>query len=529
VLYRFENYVLDADRRELRRAEAQQAVEPKVFDLLVHLIANRERVVSKDDLLVAVWNGRIVSESTLTSCINAARGAIGDSGEAQRLIKTLPRKGLRFVGDVQEDHGSHNPSQSAQPARERIAISEGSLTSVTPRVADKPSIAVLPFTNMSGDPEQEYFSDGITEDIITALSRLRWFFVIARNSTFAYKGQGVDVRQVGRDLGVRYLLEGSVRKSGQRLRITSQLLDATNASHIWSERYDRELTDIFALQDEITEKVAGAIEPQLVAAEGLRAEKRSTDDLDAWDLVARALLHFWKQTSDDSATAISILRQAVEKHPNYCPAHSLLAFALLLSAWMGWTPVASDRKFAAMLAHRAVWLDDGDPWAHLGLGLLAFTDRQTDEAVRHFQAALDLNPNSAVAVSLVAIALAFDGRSDEAMVRFEQALRMSPRDPFNALVFAGISTAQYMAGRYGDAVTWARKAMQLRPGILGAHRMLCVSLAQAGHIEESRAALASVRQLQPDFSIAWIKQSVPYTSDPMVRYLDGMQKAGLTE
>src|SRR5262249_32731410 len=212
VLYRFENHVLDVNRRELRRGGALLAVEPKVFDLLVPLIANRNRVVSKDDLIAAVWNGRIVSESTLTSCINAARGAIGDSGDAQRLIKTLPRKGLRFVGDVGEDHESCNSGQSARLAQEQIAISERPLASVTPRVPDKPSIAVLPFTNMSGDPEQEYFSDGITEDIITALSRLRWFFVIARNSTFAYKGQAVDVRRVGRDLGVRYLLEGSVRK-----------------------------------------------------------------------------------------------------------------------------------------------------------------------------------------------------------------------------------------------------------------------------------------------------------------------------
>lgn len=181
MLYRFENYVLDAGRRELRRGGSLLAIEPKVFDLLVHLIGNRDRVVSKDDLLAAVWNGRIVSESTLTSCINAARSAIGDSGEAQRLIKTLPRKGLRFIGDVREDHGSRDASQSAQPARERTTLSEAPLTSVSPRVPDKPSIAVLPFTNMSGDPEQEYFSDGITEDIITALSRLRWFFVIARN------------------------------------------------------------------------------------------------------------------------------------------------------------------------------------------------------------------------------------------------------------------------------------------------------------------------------------------------------------
>ena len=188
---------------------------------------------------------------------------------------------------------------------------------------------------MSGDTEQEYFSDGITEDIITALSRLRWFFVIARNSTFVYKGHATDVKQVGRDLGVRYVLEGSVRKSGQRVRITSQLVDALTGNHIWSERYDRELADIFALQDEITASVTSAIEPKLLAAEASRVEMRSTGDLDAWDLVARALSHFWKLTAADSETAISILRQAVQRHPNYAPAHSILAFALLASAYVG--------------------------------------------------------------------------------------------------------------------------------------------------------------------------------------------------
>ncbi len=226
---------------------------------------------------------------------------------------------------------------------------------------------------MSGDPEQEYFSDGITEDIITALSRLRWFFVIARNSTFAYKGQAVDVKQVGRDLGVRYVLEGSVRKSGQRVRITSQLLDAMTGNHIWAERYDRELTEIFALQDGITASVTAAIEPKLLAAEGTRAETRSIDDLNAWDLVARALSHFWKLTAAESAAAITILRQAVERYPNYAPAHSTLSFALLVSTYVGWVSGGGDREFATRLAHRAAELDDSDPWAQMALGYLALT------------------------------------------------------------------------------------------------------------------------------------------------------------
>ena len=268
-----------------------------------YLIQHRDRVVSRDDLIASVWGGRIVSESTLSSRINSARAAIGDSGEQQQWIRTIARKGVRFIGDVR---GTRRPQRCERRQRATGLARCARGQSVLP---DKPSIAVLPFTNMSGDPEQEYFSDGITEDIITALSRLRWFFVIARNSAFAYKGKRIDVRQVGRELGVRYVLEGSVRRSGQRLRITGQLFDATTGTHIWSERYDRELTDIFALQDEITASVAAAIEPKLLAAEAVRSERRSAADLDAWDLVTRALAHYWRMTTADSKTAIDMLRR----------------------------------------------------------------------------------------------------------------------------------------------------------------------------------------------------------------------------
>jgi adenylate cyclase len=394
---------------------------------------------------------------------------------------------------------------------------------------DKPSIAVLPFQNMSGDPEQEYFSDGITEDIVTALSRLRWFFVIARNSTFVYKGQAADVKQVGRDLGVRYVLEGSVRKSGQRVRITCQLIDAATNNHIWAERYDRELIDIFALQDEITTSITAAIEPKLLAAEGTRTETRSIEDLDAWDLVARALTHFWKLSAVESAAAIAILRIAVQRHPNYAPAHSMLAFALLVSVHVGWIPDGGDQAYAARLARRAVELDDSDPWAHMALGYLAFTDRDTAEAIRHFEAALDLNPNFAAAHGYVGWALVFDGQSEAALRHFEQAMKMSPRDPLNGFFFSGVSAAHYLADRYPEAVKYARQAVQLRPGILGGHRILCASLAQAGQFDEAAAAMRHLRQVHPDISVGWIKKSVPYTSGPMERFLDGLRKVGLPE
>jgi adenylate cyclase len=390
----------------------------------------------------------------------------------------------------------------------------------------KPSIAVLPFVNMSGDPDQEYFSDGISEDIITALSRLRWFLVIARTSTFAYKGRSTDVKQVGRELAVGYVLEGSVRKIGQRVRITAQLIDAAAGSHIWAERYDRDLSDIFALQDEITASVTATIEPKLLAAEGIRAGLRAARDLSAWDVVARGLSHFWKLTAAESEKGIEILRDAVQRYPDYAPAHSMLAFGLVISAYVGWMP--ADRDAASRLARRAVELDEDDPWAHASLGYLAFTCRQTEESLRHFQAALDLNPNFAAAYGAQGWALVFDGRSEDALVNFERALRMSPRDPLNGFILAGISAANYFAGRYSEAVEWAAKAVELRPGLLGAHRVLCASLAQAGRIEEAVSALATLRRLQPNLSLSWVQESVPYTAKPMKHFLEGLREAGLT-
>jgi TolB-like protein/Flp pilus assembly protein TadD len=524
----FGDHVLDPARRELRRGAELIEVEPQVFDLLLHLIRNRDRVVSKDDLLDTIWQGRIVADSTISSRIAAARRAVGDSADRPLLIRTIARRGIRFVGEVREDRssgGAGAPQQSPHVERDTVALAS---PGPPPPLPDKPSIAVLPFTNMSGDPEQEYFSDGITEDIITALSRLRWFFVIARNSTFVYKGQAVDVRSVGRDLGVRYVLEGSVRKSGQRMRITSQLLEATTGNHIWTERYDRELTDIFALQDEITASVTAAIEPKLIAAEGMRTETRSIDDLNAWDLVARALSHFGKMTAADNDAAIATLRQTVVRHPTYAPAHSILAFALLVSFQVGWMPTSGNKEIAARLAHRAAELDDSDPWAHMALGYLAITDRRTDEAARHFQVALDLNPNFAAAYGYTGWALVLDGQSEEALRHFSQWMRMSPRDPLTGFFCAGLSAAHYFAGRYNEAIKWARQGVQLRPGMPAGHRMLCASLAQAGLIDEARSAMAYLRKLQPTLSVAWVKQSVPYTARPMALFLDGLRKAGLT-
>ena len=499
LLYRFEDYALDTDRRELRRANKLISVEPQVFDILEYLIQNRERVVSKDDLIASIWNGRIVSESALSTRINAARSAIGDSGETQRFIRTSPRKGVRFVGEV-------------------IAGQ---------RLPDKPSLAVLPFTNLSGDPEQEYFADGIVEDIITGVAKLRWFFVIARNSSFAYKGKTIDLKRVADELGVRYVLEGSVRKGGNRIRIAAQLIDASTGSHMWTDRYDGDLTDVFALQDEITKKVVAAIEPRLLEAEGIRSQDRSPEDIGAWDMAIQANFLFWRLTKTDGEAAIAILTRAIERYPDYAPAHSMLAFMLLVSSYLGWNLMESHAKDAASLASRAAELDDSDPSAHLALGFVAYTRRRTDEAVEEFQRALDLNPNFAAAHGYLGWALAFDGQSDRAITHLQEAIRMSSHDPQNSIFNGGLGAAHYLAGRYTEAIRFARRSLQQRSGFTGVHRLYVACLAQAGQLDEARAALERLRELQPDVSIAWIEKYVPYTPGPMAKFLEGMRKVGL--
>ena len=530
MIYNFETFSLDVDRQELRRGPDLVAVEPQVFDILQYLIRNRDRVVSKDDLITHVWNGRIVSESTLTSRITTARQAIGDNGDEQRLIRTLARKGLRFVGEVREHQGTHskNGAMPASPLEQRAAPAASPPAAVAvPPLPDKPSIAVLPFANMSGDLEQEYFSDGITADIITALSRLHWFLVIARNSTFAYKGQAIDIRRIGQELDVHYVLDGSVRKSGNRVRVSVELLDAKSGIQHWAEKYDYELTDIFKLQDEITQSVTSAILPKLVAAEGIKSQKRSSDDLNAWDLVMRALIHYGRMTTRESEKAIEILRRAVRGYPDYGPAHSLLAFSLLVSGHVGWIPESDGSRYAAELANRALELDDQDPWAHLALGYLAFANRQTGESVREYMRALDLNPNFATAYGYLGWALVFDGQSEEPIRYFQQALRMSPHDPLKAFFYSGTCVAHYYAHRYDEAVEWGNKAILERPGFTAAHRILCASLAQAGRTKQVSAAMAKLREVQPNISIAWIEQHVPYTARAMPHFLDGMRKAGL--
>jgi TolB-like protein len=520
--YVFADHTLDADRRELRRGPELIAVEPQVFDLLIYLVENRDRVVSKDDLIGSVWGGRIVSESTLTSRINAARKAIGDNGEVQKLIRTIARKGLRFVGAVRT-HGD-DPAHAAGPPPDEFH--ERSRPALPP--SDRPAIAVLPFINMSGDPEQEYFSDGISEDIITALSKLRWFFVIARNSSFTYKGKAVHMKQVAEELGVGYVVEGSVRKGGDRVRITVQLNDVATGSHIWAERYDRGLADVFAVQDEITEAIVATIEPQLYAAENFRARRKPPDSLDAWDLVMRALSHYWRVTRQDNVVAQALLEKATAIDPTYGQALGVLAASHTFGAHMGWADMAATVPIAERAAQAAIRADSEDPWAHLALGSVHLFTRHFDDSLAEFELALSLNPNFSLAQAYYGLALAYCGRWEEAAEAAHRALRLSPRDPFSA-VYNGIAAyAQFVGRNYDGAMRLAREAIRQRADFVGAHRVLTAAAGMAGEAEVAATALQELRRAQPNISLAWIAKQMPIKQDAeREHYVEAFRRAGL--
>jgi len=517
----FEDYVLDPDRRELRRAGTLVAVEPQVFDLIHFLVRNRDRVVTRDNLLDAIWNGRVVSESTLASRINAARRALNDSGKEQRLIRTVARKGVRFVGAVAGD--------SEKDASLSSAFEKGDAATGSPLpLPDRPAIAVLPFTNLSGEAEQEYFSDGISEDIIMALSKLRWFFVIARNSSFMYKGKPVHMKQIADELGVRYVVEGSVRKGGDRIRITAQLNDVATGSHLWAERYDREITDVFTVQDEITENIVAAIEPRLYAAESFRAQRKSPDSMDAWDLVMRALSHYWRVTRQDNVVAQALLEKAITIDPNYGQALGLLATSYMFTAHMGWMDMTAAMLVAERAALAATQADSEDPWAHTALGNVYLFARRFQDSLAEFETALRLNPGFALAHGYHGLSLSYSGRWQDADAAAHRALRLSPRDPYSSVYLGIAAYAQFLAGNYQEAIRLAREALRERGDFVGAHRVLTSAAGMVGEPGLAGASLQELRRAQPNISLAWIASNMPIKEDAdRQHYLEGFRRAGL--
>jgi TolB-like protein/tetratricopeptide (TPR) repeat protein len=516
----FDDFVLDTDRRELRNAAGLVSVEPQVFDLLTHLIRNRDHVVSKDEILAAVWHGRIVSESALTTRISAARSAIGDSGEAQRLIKTLPRRGVRFMGAVREEG---RPVEATSPSQQR-----------DPRIPpDRPSIAVLPFANMSGDPEQEYFADGMVEEIITALSRIRLLFVIARNSSFTYKGKIVDVRQIGRELGVRYVLEGSVRKAGDRVRITGQLVEASTGIHLWADRFEGGLQDVFDLQDQVTASVVGAIAPRLGQAEIERAQRKPTECLDAYDYFLRGLANVHRWHREANGEALKNFRSAIERDPRFASAYGMAARCYSQRKACGWM---TDRLQETAEAERLAWLavefgkDDAIALCTAGI-VLAYVVGNLEDGSSLIDRALVLNPNLAWAWVFGSWVKIWLGESDAATERAARAMRLSPSDP-EVLFFmqAAKAYSHFLAGRYAEAWSWAQTAMRQRPDFVISLCVAAASGALAGRLAEAQATMARLRQLEPALRIADLKELSPFDQpDDAARWEEALRKAGLPE
>jgi TolB-like protein/Tfp pilus assembly protein PilF len=514
----FADHTLDTDTRELRRNGEAIAVQPLVFDLLVHLIENRERVVTREDLLAALWDGRTVADSTLATHINAARRAVGDSGDAQKLIRTVARKGLRFVGEVQTVPAGAVPAPAASPSP-RLAASPD---------PGRPAIAVLAFNNMSGEGSQDYFSDGISEDLITALSKLRWFFVVARNSSFSYRGRAVPMRQLADELGVDYVVEGSVRKDGNRVRITVQLIDITTGSHVWAERYDRELADVFAVQDEITEAIVAAIEPQLYAAENFRARRKAPENLDAWELVMRALSHFWRMTREDNTAAQKLLEQAIAIDPNYAQALAVLAVSRTFGARMGWEDTQASAEFAERAGMTAIRADGEDPWAHVALGAAYSYLGRIEDALACYETAISLNPSFSLAHGYYSLVLSWNGRFREGAEAAHRALNLSPRDPFSAIFYGVAAYAAYVERDYAEAIRLSRESIRLRADFVGSYRVIVAAAGMADNKEVARTMLPELRRVHPDISLAWVAQQLPL---PLVEerehFLEGLRRAGL--
>src|SRR5215813_7733152 len=522
LLYLFEDYELDTDRRELRRGTALIPVEPKVFDLLAYLIENRERVVSKDDLIDTLWGGRIVSDSALTTRLNAARTAVADSGEEQRLIKTLPRKGVRFIGAVRQE----------QRSAAAVVTMPADMTRQPLSLPDKPSIAVLPFANMSGEPDQEYFADGMAEDIITALSRFRHLFVIARNSSFTYKSQAVDIKQVGRVLGVRYVLEGSVRKAGDRVRITGQLIDASTGAHLWADRFDGELKHIFDLQDDVTTRVVNAIAPKMEQVEAARAKRKPTESLDAYDYFLRGTESLHRQTPESVDEALRLLKKAIELDPEYGAAYGTAAYCYAVRKSSGWvTRRAQDIEEASRLGRTAARLGEDDAVALSRAGhAVAYVAEDLDAGARFIDRAIDLNSNLALAWFHSGWLRVWLGDPEIAIQHFVRFRRMSPVDPMLNRMNSGIAFAHVLAGRYDDASSHAEQALSENPNSHQALRMGAMGHALAGRMERAQEIMDRLRQIDPALRISNLKHLTPLRRpEDMARYADGMRKAGLPE
>ena len=503
----FGPFVFCPVRGELRRDGEFVPVGQRGIALLSALLQADGKPVSKAELMERAWPGMIVEEGNLTVQIAALRKLLGTSPDGHDWITTVPRVGYRLL----------RMEASVAVKAEPVVL---------------PSLAVLPFQNLSGDPEQEYFADGVAEDIITALSRFKSFAVIARNSSFTYKGRAVDARQVASELGVRYILEGSVRRAGTKLRITSQLVDCTRGENLWARNFDGALDDVFDFQDRITESVASAVEPTIQNAELEHARRQRPGSITAYDICLRARAKLGKETSDDNNEAYAMLTEALTFEPDNAQLLALTNFALGHRTAMGRIPVgAEDRETCIALAHRSLRHAADDPMvlAHCAMSLIHVA-KEYDWGMAIIQKAVDANPNNLMVVVRAGIAHIHCGDPDAALSHFHRAIRLSPRDPDARYSLTGISHVQMILGDFPEAIAWATRSLAENSNFDATYWMLIAANAQLGRLEEARRHLGAYLNLAPEAAIAGIKAGQP-AKDPsrLAAILDGLRMAGLPE
>jgi TolB-like protein/DNA-binding winged helix-turn-helix (wHTH) protein len=549
--YLFEEYAFDTDLRELYRGADVVSIAPQVFDLLDYLIRNRERVVSKDDLINTVWNGRVMSDAALTTRLNVARSVLGDSGEKQRLIKTLPRKGFRFVGTVQEvrrpadtaltaNFGEQSFQNIARLDWSNAAAQDGlasgvhnggtmSISAVTPRL----SIVVLPFANFGGDPEQDYFADGVTESLTTDLSRISGSFVIGRHTAFTYKGKAADLKKIGRELNVRYVLEGSVQRGGNRLRVNAQLVDAETGNHLWAERFEKPVADLFDMQDEIVSRLANTLNAQLIEVEARRAG-RSTHP-DAMDLYFQGWACANNGTTAEYMTqAQAFFDRALALDPGNIEA---LVGSARVKAAIGGNLETDDWKAhlaaAEVALTRALSLAPSHAQAHSVLGLVqSFTNRGV-QGIAECERALALDRNLADAHAFIGLAKFFLGRGEETEAHIREALRLSPRDNNAYRWFMYVGLAKLFLGADVEAVAWLRRSIEANRNHPVPHWYLAAALSLLGSPDEARAAAQAGLVLNPTFTLRRFRSSAKSNNPAYLagreRVCEGMRMAGVPE
>ncbi|HEX8167150.1 MAG TPA: tetratricopeptide repeat protein [Beijerinckiaceae bacterium] len=534
MTFAFAGHELDPRRQELRRAGEVVHVEPQVFDLLAFLIRNRDRIVSKDEILDTIWDGRIVSEAALSSRINAARKAVGDNGNDQAFIRTFHKRGFRFVAEATEladgDGGGASPHGAiGTAAAESGPGLEGLAVGPAPDHG-KPSVAVLPFANLSQDPEHEYFAYGLTEDVIRLLGRNRWLTVMTRHATAPYRGAAVDARAVGAALGVRYLVEGSVRKHGDRVRITAELVSAETGGQLWSEVHDLQLADIFDIQDAMAQQIAAVIEPELASVEQEIAARKAPENLDAWDCYQRGFYHLWGFTTPGFAEAEALFRRAVDLDPGFARAHAALSYVHLQKTFYGDPKDRPALLEAAMgEARTSVALDERDSLCHCVLGRAHCMQRQYDDAIAALEATVALNPSFAQGYFALAFTLVWCGREDEAIALLETAAELSPRDPHIWTFHHTRAFAHFSLGEMKSAAFFARKASRHPNATYWTFATLASALGHLGEREEARAAVAELLERKPGYAQGFAREDLFFCANPdfVDAYAEGLARAGV--